>query len=69
MIIGGYTIKTGHNPYDYGCGPGNCKAFMSSDDVARSCSTILTRLDSDLNEDDMERYCVSIGGNVGRSAN
>ena len=69
LIIGGYRIKTGRNSYDSGCGPENCKAVMSDNDVARSCSTILTRLDNDVPSDDQERYCVSIGGNVGMFAN
>ena len=65
LAIGGYKIKTGLNSYDQGCGPENCKAIMTDEDVAQSCATILTRLDSNSNEDYKERYCVSIGGNVG----
>ena len=65
LIIGGYRIKTGRNSYDQGCGRENCKAVMTSADVAKSCSTILTKVDNDLSTDDQERYCVSIGGNVG----
>ena len=65
LVIGGYKVKTGLNSYDQGCGPENCRAVMSDDDVAKSCATILTRLDGDSNEDLRERYCVSRGGNVG----
>ena len=69
FIIGGYRIKTGHSSYDSGCGPENCKAVMTNSDVAKSCSTILTKIDNDVSADDQERYCVSIGGNVGMFVN
>ena len=65
LVIGGYKIKTGLNSYDQGCGPENCKAIMTDEDVAKSCATILTRINSNSNDDYKERYCVSIGGNVG----
>ena len=65
LAIGGYKIKTGLNSYDQGCGPENCKAIMTDEDVAKSCATILTRINSNSNDDYKERYCVSIGGNVG----
>ena len=38
---------------------------MTDEDVAKSCATILTRVDYDSNDTYHERYCVSIGGNVG----
>ena len=69
LEIGGYRIKTGKYPYDHSCGTDDCKAVMTSKDVAQSCSTILTKVDKDVPEDDQERYCVSIGGNVGMCAN
>ena len=65
LVLGGYKIKTGLNSYDQGCGPENCKAIMTDEDVAKSCATILTRVNSESNGGYKERYCVSIGGNVG----
>ena len=65
LVIGGYQIKTGLKSYDEGCEPENCQAIMTDEEVAKSCSTIFTRLNNASNEDNKERYCVSIGGNVG----
>ena len=69
LEIGGYRVHTGRSQYDQGCGPDDCKAVMTSKEVAQSCSTILTKIDQDVPEDDQERYCVSIGGNVGMCTN
>ena len=69
LTIGGYKIKTGLKSYDQGCGPENCKAIMTDADVIKSCATILTRVDVKSTEDNRERYCVSIGGNIGKQAN
>ena len=57
--ISGYEIKTGTNPYDEGCEPGNCTTNMTPQQVNSSCSTIFKKVDED------KTYCPSVTGNYG----
>ena len=56
MIVNGYQIHTGNNPYDAGCEPEDCWNNMTLQEIRDSCSTVYRRISDNFT------FCPSVQG-------